>query len=95
MQGILWKGEHNGVQTRIVSIGDDDALVEQLKQVNDSTSEWVASDDDAVCSNVYLFAYLESRRALAGLYERDMGNLRLHEGTIVLEDAAKILGRDD
>lgn len=91
---VLWKGEHDGVESRIVALGDGDAIVEQLKRGEDSGPEWVASDDDVVCSNVYMAAYLESRGALERLYERDMGNLRLKDGVDALVDAGKILGRD-
>lgn len=85
-EDTLWEGDRGRGQTRIRKISEDDCVVEVL--VN---GEWAALDDDASCADAYMAAYLDSRKVLARLYDRDMGNLNSRQAIQALEDAARVL----
>jgi hypothetical protein len=96
MTEILWHGEQDGVRIRIrqPDVGVEDCIVEVHISYH-GEERWEALNDDAACAAVYMAAYIECRRALNMMFERDMGNLSLKNGVSALEAAGRLLGRSE
>lgn len=85
----LWSGTVDGVDSVVMSMGDDDCYVQQTVD-----GSWQAVDDEKA-SRVYIVAFLEVRTALADLYDRDMGKQNLSGGVESLQNAARVLGVEE
>jgi hypothetical protein len=96
MGDVLWQGEHDGMQVRILQAdkGVEDCIVEVHISYH-GEERWDALNDDAACAAVYMTAYLECRKALNMMFDRDMGNLSLRGGVSALETAGRLLGRSE